>query len=138
MCKLHRATISECNERSRYFILMPRLLRYFRLPSRFSRWSNQIRFSRCLRHFSRPYSSSPFFALYHRPYHCTITNNGIKKRNEPRAAKRTVKCISIKFRFNCLAFATHMRHFHTLFSKKCITYCINTFSHVFIIYLVWS
>lgn len=28
---------------------------------------NQIRFSRCLRHFSRPYYSFPFFALYYRP-----------------------------------------------------------------------
>lgn len=66
---------------------------------------NQIRFPRCLRHFSCPYYSSPFFALYHRPTAIATTNYRIKKEkyiyNRVAFKEDATKCISIKFHFTC-------------------------------------
>lgn len=72
--------------------------------------------SSLLRHFSRPYCSSPtpslfpiFRTLPPSYHHCTITSNALErggKRGEKETErriehlKRTTKCISIKFYFN--------------------------------------
>lgn len=53
----------------RYFILMPGLLRYFRLWSCSSSWSTKFDFLVAFDILAvrSPYYSSPFFVLYHRP-----------------------------------------------------------------------
>lgn len=92
----------------RYFILMPGLLRYFRLRPRSSRWSTKFDFlvafdilaARTIRpHFSRFTTNSP-------PLRLRITALK-KKRKKKRTctephSKRTTKCISIKFHLACL------------------------------------
>lgn len=92
----------------RYFILMPRLLRYFRLWSYSSRWSTKFDFlvafdilaARSIRsHFSR--FTTDLLALYNYG-HRVEKEKKRRKYNTEAHLKGATKSISIKFYFNCL------------------------------------
>lgn len=101
---------------------------------------NQIRFSRCLRHFSCSYYSFPFLALYHRPTAIVQLRTALKKKkkrkyNTELHLKGATKTISIKFYFNCLtlhvaSYAFTRTFTHTSFSSKSYN-LMNTFWHAF-------
>lgn len=93
----------------RYFILMSKLLRYFRLRSCSSRWSTKFDFlvafdilaARTIRsHFSR--FTTDLLPLYNYEHRVEKEKKKGRKYNTVPHLKGATKSISIKFYFNCL------------------------------------
>lgn len=92
----------------RYFTLMPRLLRYFRLQSCSSRWSTKfdflVAFDILAAHTIRPHFSrftTDLLPLYNYG-HRVEKEKKRRKYNTEAHLKGATKSISIKFYFNCL------------------------------------